>query len=473
MIIGRKKERRLLKEISESNRSEFVAVYGRRRVGKTFLIREVFEYNFAFQHTGKLCGSRTEQLKEFANSLRSSGMENVETPESWSDAFYMLKNFLSSLKEGKKIIFIDELPWMDTPSSKFVNALEHFWNSWATMRKDIVLIVCGSATSWIISNIVMNYGGLHNRLTHQIYIEPFTLYECELYAKARNLGMNRRSILETYMILGGIPFYWDFLRRELSWAQNIDNMFFTKNGEMQREFDALYSSLFRNPEMYVNIITALGTKKCGMTRSEIIDYLGENQGGKLTKILSELEQCDFIRVYNSIGKSKKDSLYQLIDNFTLFYFNFMQHKSNFLKNHWLSQLKKPQYRTWSGLAFERVCFQHVEQIKKALGISGVSCGVYSWIYRPKSSDEKGVQIDMLIDRDDNVINLCEMKFSDSEYSITAAYDSELRRKASVFESVTSTKKAVRTIMITSYGLKRNEWSNDIFNQVVMDDLFEG
>lgn len=472
MIIGRKKERKILLDLLNSDKSEFVAVYGRRRVGKTFLIRETFEYNFAFHHTGKFSESKTEQLYEFAKSLSSAGMKDVETPTNWSDAFSLLARHLASLKNGKKVVFIDELPWLDTPSSKFVSALEHFWNSWATMRKDIVLIVCGSATSWIISNIVMNYGGLHNRLTRQIYIEPFSLHECELYAQMRDLGMNRRNILETYMILGGIPFYWDFLRRELSWAQNIDNMFFTKNAEMKHEFTALYSSLFRNPELYVKIITILGTKKSGMTRSEIIENLGENQGGKLTKVLTELSQCDFIRIYNSIGKAKKDALYQLIDNFTLFYFHFLEHKSNFLKNYWVSQLKKPQYRTWSGLAFERVCFQHIEQIKKALGISGISCGVYSWVYRPKTSDEKGVQIDMLIDRDDNVINLCEMKFSDSEYAITAACDTDLRRKAAVFERVTSTKKAVRTIMVTSYGLTRNQWSNDIYNQVVMDDLFE-
>lgn len=472
MIIGRKKERKILLSLLESHKSEFAAVYGRRRVGKTYLIREAFEYRFAFQHTGLQNQSKNAQIAEFCKSLANAGMKDITQPTNWRDAFSLLEKHLESLPEGKKVVFIDELPWMDTPCAKFISALDHFWNAWATMRKDIVLIVCGSATSWIISNIVMNYGGLHNRLTKHIYVEPFTLHECELYAKARNLGMNRRNIMETYMIIGGIPYYWDYLAKELSWAQNIDSMFFVKNAPLRREFAALYASLFRKPDEYIKIINALGTKKIGMTRSEIISETGIDQGGKLTKMLEELEECDFIRSYNSIGKTKKDSVYQLIDNFTLFYYKFLDGRRNFAKNYWLAMQKKPLFNTWSGLAFERVCLQHTEQIKKALGISGVMCNVYSWVYRAKNPKEKGVQIDLLIDRDDDVINLCEMKYYDSTFTITEDYDSNLRRKSSVFEAQTSTRKAVRTVMITTYGIAHNEWSNNITNQVVMDDLFE-
>jgi hypothetical protein len=472
MLIGRNEEQRLLLSLLESDKSEFVAVYGRRRVGKTYLVREAFNYKFSFQHAGIQDATMKEQLEEFHHSLLLAGVKGSKRPRNWSQAFFMLGQHLAALPDGKKVVFIDELPWLDTPCSKFVTALDHFWNGWASARKDIVLVVCGSATSWIIDNIVMNYGGLHNRLTRQIYIEPFTLHECELYAQSKRLGMNRRNILETYMVMGGIPFYWDFLQKELSWAQNIDRMFFHRNGEMRREFNALYSSLFRHPQAYIDVVTALGTKKAGMTRTEIIEALGENNGGTLTKILSELEECDFIRSYNALGKMKKETVYQLIDNFTLFYFKFMAGKDINDKNYWSSILKQPIYNTWSGLAFERVCFQHIDQIKKALGIAGVVSNVHSWTYHPKNKQETGVQIDMLIDRDDNVINLCEMKFAKDEYEITAAYDAEMRRKTRIFESKTGTRKAVTIVMITSYGLVRNEWANDIQRQVVMDDLFE-
>ncbi|MBQ7632343.1 MAG: ATP-binding protein [Paludibacteraceae bacterium] len=471
-MFGREEEKRVLLSLLESDKSEFVAVYGRRRVGKTFLVRETFNYKFAFQHTGLQDANIKEQLEEFANSLIIAGMKKVKRPKNWSQAFFMLGQHLNTLPEGKKVVFIDELPWLDAPNSKFVSALDHFWNGWATARKDIVLVVCGSATSWIMDKIVMNYGGLHNRLTEQIFLRPFTLHECEQYAQQRNLGMSRRNILETYMILGGIPFYWDMLRKDLSWAQNIDRMFFYPEGKMRNEFEALYRSLFRRPQSYIDVVSALGTKKAGMTRNELIAALGEDNGGTLTKVLKELEQCGFIRSFNSIGKAKKESLYQLIDNFTLFYFKFMADGLINEKDYWTRTISKPIYNAWSGLAFERVCFQHIDQIKRALGISGIISNVYSWVYIPKDKEEKGAQIDMLIDRDDNVINVCEMKFSQGEYELTEKYDLELRNKVGTFQSKTKTRKGVSLVMITSYGLKRNAWANGIQSQITMDDLFQ-
>ena len=472
-MIGREKERKILLDAVQSDESQFIAVYGRRRVGKTYLIRETFEYNFSFQHTGLQNGDKSEQLKAFERSLKSSGMKNVPALSDWFDAFYNLGQFLDSLPDGKKVVFIDELPWLDTPKSKMVNALDHFWNAWATARKDIILVVCGSATSWIISKIVKNYGGLHNRLTRQIYLEPFTLHECELFANANHLGMSRRNILETFMVFGGIPYYWKFLQKGESYAQSIDRLFFSKNGELKNEYNALYASLFKNPQPYIEIVSVLGHKKAGMTRQEIIMELKKNEGGKLSSVLEELEQCDFIRSFQSIGKQKKETVYQLIDNFTLFYFKFIDGQKTNEKNYWSKMMQKNVYAVWSGLAFERICFQHIEQIKKALGISGVISNVYSWTYKSDGDGENGVQIDMLIDRDDNVINLCEIKFSKSEYEITSAYDREIHRKADIFTRKTHTTKGVTIVMITSYGLTKNQWSNDISNEVVLDDLFVG
>ena len=323
MIIGRENEQRLLEELFESDESEFVAVYGRRRVGKTYLIRETFNYRFSFYHTGIQGGNKKQQLAEFAQSLRSAGMKKVGRLKDWFAAFHALEDFLATLPEGRKVVFIDELPWLDTQKSGFVSALGYFWNSWATMHKDILLVVCGSATSWIISKIVMNRGGLHNRLTRQIYVPPFTLYECELYVRSRGFVMTRLQILELYMALGGIPFYWTFLQKQLSAAQNIDYLFFADNAPLRNEFDALYASLFKNSKIHIQVVRALGTKKAGMTRGEIIDNLAIETGGTISQVLKELEQCGFVRVYNSIGKSAKDTIYQLIDNFTLFYFKFI------------------------------------------------------------------------------------------------------------------------------------------------------
>jgi len=472
MLVGRQYEQKLLLEIAQSDKSEFVAVYGRRRVGKTYLIRETFNYNFAFQHTGVQDGDKDVQLSRFAKSLENAGMSKCKKLNDWFDAFDALGEFLKGVTTAKKIIFIDEMPWMDTPKSGFVTALEHFWNGWATMRRDIILIVCGSATSWIVSKIVKNYGGLHNRLTRQIYLKPFTLRECELYATARELKMTREQVLQTYMVLGGVPYYWSFLRRGLSWAQNIDRLFFDENADLKDEFAALYSSLFRNPEPYIQVVTVLGKKKAGMTRGEIAQHIGQDHGGTLSKILKDLEMCSFIRSYNSIGKSKKESLYQLLDNFTLFYFRFVEGNKVKDSQFWSRSLDSTAFNVWSGLAFERVCFQHVEQIKKSLGITGVISSVYSWVYRPKTAEETGTQIDMLIDRADGVINLCEIKYSTGKYEIKKKYAEELRQKVSIFKSKTETKKAVFTVMITTNGLIHNAYAGDIQNEVVAEELFE-
>lgn len=471
MVIGRQNQQQLLLSLLEKEDSQFVAIYGRRRVGKTYLVRETYSTRIAFQHTGLQNVDKKGQLKEFKRSLQNAGMAKVPHISDWFDAFFALGQFLQSRPEGKKVIFIDELPWMDTPKSNLVAALDHFWNGWASARKDIVLVICGSATSWIISKIVKNHGGLHNRLTRQIYLEPFTLHECEQFASINNLGMSRRNILETYMVLGGIPYYWQFMQKEFSPAQNIDRMFFEKTSPLRGEFNALYASLFRNPQPYIDVITALGTKKAGMSRTEIIDATGLNIGGKLTTMLEELEACDFIRSFYALGKQKKDIIYQLIDNFTLFYFKFLAEKRVFGANYWSQMILKPQYNAWSGLAFERVCFQHIEQIKRALGISGIISNIYSWQYRPKDNNESGAQIDMLIDRDDQVINLCEIKFAQAEYELTESYDKSLQNKLATFVTHSGTRKGVTLLMITSFGLKRNQWANNIPIQLTMDDLF--
>ena len=470
-MIGREKEKKILTDLMDSGQSEFVAVYGRRRVGKTFLIRESFGYTFAFQHTGILDAPMKEQLSEFRESLYSAGMKRCSMPRSWSDAFRLLQRWLTTLPEGKKVVFIDELPWMDTPRSNFIRALDHFWNGWATTRRDILLVVCGSATSWIIDNIVMNYGGLHNRLTRQIHLQPFNLRECEQYCQDRKLGFTRKQILEGFMAMGGIPYYWSFMQRGLSLAQNIDRLFFAENGELVHEYDALYASLFRNPTYHIAIVNALAKKKVGMMREELLAALDMNDGEQFVRALKELEQCSFIRRYTYIGRKKKDAVYQLMDNYTLFYFKFIRQNVNGDQHFWTSMQQTPTHDIWAGLAFERVCLQHIEQIKAALGFTAVISTAHSWTYRPGNSDRKGVQIDLLIDRNDGVINLCEMKYAQDEYIIDSAEDERLRNRASTFIRETGTRKAVHLTMITTYGLKRGGYADDIQSEVTMDDLF--
>lgn len=471
MLIGRKKEINLLHEIQNDDSSHFLAIYGRRRVGKTFLIREAFDYRFAFQHAGLSEGGMKGQIFAFVSSLKDAGYELKKQPKNWLEAFEYLKDLIRKSSEKKKIIFIDELSWMDTPKCDLMVALENFWNGFASARKDIVLIVCASATSWMLSKVVHNKGGLYNRLTEQIHLRTFCLGECEEYVKNSGLAFNRNQILQYYMIFGGVPYYWGFLKKGLSLSQNIDRILFEKDAPLRDEFKYLYASVFKKPENYVKIIEALGTKKVGMTREEIINAAKISNSGDLTTKLEELESCGFIRKYYAFGMKKKNAIYQLMDCFTLFYFKFL--KSQPTDEHfWTNQINTPLVNTWMGLAFERVCMEHIEQIKVKLGISGVLTEVNSWYC--KADLDNGVfgsQIDMLIVRKDQVINLCEMKYSQSEYTITEKVDRNIRNKISDLITISGTKYAIYPTIITTYGLVENSYSQEVQSVVTMDDLF--
>jgi AAA+ ATPase superfamily predicted ATPase len=469
-FIGRKEELRILQEISKSGKAEFVAVYGRRRVGKTYLIQQFFENDFAFSVSGIIDGSKDEELFVFTTSLIKAGYVGP-LPKSWLEAFEMLKSTLEQqVNRGRCVIYIDELPCFDTAKSGFVRALGHFWNTWASLRKNVILIVCGSATSWMINNIINNHSGLHNRMTHVIYLRQFNLAETEAYFKAQQIKWPRTMIVEAYMILGGIPYYYSLLNKKESLAQNIDRLYFRKNSELSQEYRRLYASLFRSPESYLNIIEALSRNKRGMTRSELAKALNTSSSGTLTKQLEDLVYCDIIRRYvtKANGKVKtNDAYYQLVDLFTLFHLSFFKKLTT--DDYWEQHLNTPSTNTWQGLAFEHVCMVHISQIRHALGLDRIAVEYYSW--RSRSSTPKA-QVDMIIERADRLINLCEIKYTQGKYTITANEDLKLRNRIVAFVGESKTKSGVIPTWITPFGLAENEYSSQVTYQVTMDDLFQ-
>lgn len=472
MIVGRQKEQSELLGLMDKEESQFCVVYGRRRVGKTYLIRETFHYQFSFQHTGVANGNLRQQLTAFRNSLRNIGVD-CAIPTNWIEAFELLKTVIVNAPAGKKVIFIDELPWMDTSKSNLIGALESFWNGWATARaeKDIILIVCGSATSWITKKLLKNKGGLRGRLTTKIKVEPFTLAECEVYAKASGLIYSRRDILELYMALGGIPYYWSFLKKGLSVAQNMDELFFSEVAQLRDEFEALYHVLFKRPDNYICVIDAMSkNRKAGMTREEILKATRLSDGGTFTNVLEELEQCGFIRRYVSVNKKEKESIFQLIDNYTLFYYHCIKKNAFSDENYWTHTYLSGEHAAWTGLAFERVCLQHVSQIKQSLGISGILTNVCSWS-KKATAEHKGAQIDLLLQRADGITDVCEMKYAKSTFAIDGKYAGELQRKLDVLSSSVKSMSTLHLVMITTQGVSRNEHWSMVQHEVTIDDLF--
>lgn len=474
-IVGREEHIAALERYVAGERSEFIAIYGRRRVGKTFLVKELFEDRFFFRVTGRDNVTTKEQLANFNFALNEQlGIE--ARAENWSDALLLLRRAIEAAgTDDAKIIFIDELPWFDTARSGFVSALEHFWNDWANYRNDVKIITCGSATTWMLNKVINAHGGLHNRATHTMLIEPFTLYEAEAYFKSRGMQYERLEIISAYMAVGGVAYYLSLFEPDMSVAQNINRLCFSRSGELVNEFDRLFKSLFRNTDNYVSIVEALKNKGAGMTRGEILNATHLTNNGNFSNMLAELEQCDFIRSYNPFGKTKKERVYQLIDPFCLFYFKFMRNNLPQLDNYWMAMQSSPAYASWCGHAFEIVCLHHINEIVRALGIDGSINEPCSWVYRPSKAEAeqgaRGAQIDLLIDRSDRCISVCEIKFATGEYEITRDYNSTMQHKLQVFKQVTGTRKTLLPTFITPEGLYNNMYARNMSRQVVGDDLF--
>lgn len=476
ILIGRKNELEILDRLYTSRKSEFLIVYGRRRVGKTFLIDQKFDEQFSFRMSALANATGEQQLGKFQTIFNASvdttlALENP--PKNWLDAFQSIIKCVNADTRSRKVIFFDELPWFDTHGSDFILALEDFWNNWAARRSDILLIGCGSAASWMVNKLILNRGGLHNRITERIALQPFTLKETEAFIQSKGVNFDRYQLLELYMAMGGIPFYLDNVLVNRSVAQNIDRMFFTPGAILNIEYIALYRSLFNHYDKHVMVVEALAEKSKGLTRTELLAATKLSDGGSTSNILDELEHSGFIQRYLPFGKTKRDALYQLIDPYTLFYLTFVKDAKAKGQGAWLAQADSPKWRAWSGYAFEYICAYHIDAIKKRLGISGVYTEISNWRSQSKEMGTQGAQIDLVIDRNDRVINICEIKFATDVFSVTKTYADNLRNKLRAFRSETGTKKTLFLTLITTYGLKHNAHSQQLVNDTLdMSALFE-
>ena len=474
IIIGREKEKDKLDKILQSNQAEFMALYGRRRVGKTFLIRQHLEANIIFDISGTKDGTKVQQLSNFFDEYQVRVKENKEksVPKSWQEAFRLLANYLRELPKNssKYVVFIDEMPWLDTQKSGFVPALEFFWNQHVSKMDNILLIACGSASSWIRQNLIHARGGLYNRITQRMKLQPFNLHETELFLQNYGVQLPHYQILELYMAMGGIPFYLKEIQKGKSSTQLIDDICFSQQGLLFEEYNQLYHSLFKNADHHIAIVEDLAVHPQGMTRSDISTntHLSE---GSLARAIDELIACDFITEFEPIFNKKKDAIFKLTDLYSLFYLKFI--KPNKSKNNkvWESLSKQNTYTAWSGYAFENICMSHINQIKRALGISGVFTKHNSWKFRGNDV-MPGTQIDMLIDRADQIIHLCEAKFTKENFAINNQYADQLRFKKAIFKQATDTKKAVFITLLTTYPAIKNKYYSEIDHEITMSYLFE-
>jgi len=472
-LVGRQAEIEAFAKYEKSGKPEFLAVYGRRRVGKTFLIKQYFGDSICFSASGSYGDDMEVQLEHFANELTLRTGKKTEPLKDWTEAFWQLEQYIRSMPKRKKrkVIFLDELPWFDTQKAGFIRALDYFWNHFLSERDDCMLVVCGSATSWMVNNLINDRGGLHNRITHEMHLSPFTLKEVELFLKEAGFKWPRIVVLQTYMILGGVPYYLDMLDKSETFQANIDRLMFAENAPLRTEFKRLYDSLFGRSAKYRDVISALSQSKQGLTRKEIAEKLDTSSGGKLSEILEDLVNCDFIRYYNVRNKTinTTSGIYQLTDFFTIFHFEFITMRTT-QTDYWTKMAKSQKISNWQGLAFERVCMAHIDQIKRALRIDAIYTEYFSW--RSKDAEQKA-QIDMIIERADNMTNVCEMKYdSQKDYALTAREETKLRNRMAAYKEETGTRNGILLTLVTTFGLKQNVHSSIVDNVITLDQLFD-
>lgn len=474
-IIGRKEEQAILQKALQSPEAEMVAVLGRRRVGKTFLVNAVYQKNLIFELTGAQNGTAQQHLQNFADQLENfrRPFVAVKRPANWQAAFKLLRDHLETrLGEGpgKQVVFFDELPWLAGQKSGFLDAFGYFWNSWAS-RQPLVVVICGSAASWMIQRVVNDRGGLHNRITRRIHLEPFTLAETEAFLKSRDAIFDRYQLVQIYMAMGGIPHYLKEIEGGESAMQNIDRICFSKQGILGDEFERLYPSLFAEADNHIAVIRALSENKQGMTRNSVAETARLPNGGGLTKVLEELTQSGFVAEYFPFGKKKKEKIYRLADEYSLFFLQFIEKNRYQGGNPWLLLSQTPAYKSWAGYAFEGICLKHLEKIKHALGISGVY-SLASSFRKKGTADDEGVQIDFVLDRNDHIINLFEIKFHNQPFILSKEYADKLQRVLWAFQADSKTRKQVTWVFISTFGLVSNQHSVGLVSRVLtLDDLF--
>ncbi len=470
-ISGRLEEMATFDSILNSPKAELVAVYGRRRVGKTFLIRQFFKETMCFEFSGTINTVAEKQLYNFAQALgKYSGKDFApRAPAHWQEAFVLLTQYVEKLRsKKKKVIFFDELPWLDTMHSGFLAAFDYFWNSWCTKRTDIVVVICGSAASWMINKVINNKGGLHNRITREMKLLPFTLAETQEFFTTKKIKLDQYQIAQIYMAMGGVPLYLEAVEPGKSAMQNIDNICFSKKGLLRNEFDKLYAALYNNATVHISIIKALGSKQMGLLRGEIVKLAKLKSGGYLTEVLTELEESGFISSYIPLNKKSKDRIYRLTDEYSLFYLKFIETAKSFKAGTWATISNSQSYISWSGYAFENLCLKHIQNIKNSLGIGALYSEQSAWYNKKEKA-----QIDLVIQRADRCINLCEMKFTGTSYELTAKYAAALQHKVMAYKAASNTRSTLFTTLVTTFGLKQNEHSiNHIDNVVLLKDLFE-
>lgn len=475
-LIGRKKEIQELEKAYRSGQFEFIALYGRRRVGKTYLVSQVFEDRISFRHAASPNDEERQdekgllkmQLEVFYGSLLAQGLKESKKPNSWVEAFLLLIRLFEGKDPAERwVIFLDEFPWMDTKRSNFIEAFSWFLNFWAANQKNLMIIAAGSSTSWMLNNLIHSTGGLYNRVTNPIRLSPFRLQETEQFFREKGFDLSRYSIARIQMAFGGIPYYLNFLDRGEGLSRFVDRMLFEKGAKLGLEYDTLFRSSFEKGDLARKIAEYLGKRSSGYTRKEIVEGLKISDGKAVKDALDALQEGDFVLEYVPYKEAQNKKRYRLIDPFCIFYLHFVAGKRS-LDPSFFADSVEPN--SWIGAAFENLCAAHLEQIKRALVISKLSSIEFSLVF-PKEEDKKGAQVDLVLVRKDRIVNLCEMKFYGKPYVQTEKEHHSLTNRVARLKETLPATYSIAPVLITVFEPSSGGYPDDYVQVLTLDDLF--
>jgi hypothetical protein len=467
MFVGRKNELRMLNDAYRSGKDELVVLYGRRRIGKSSLVKRFAEKKKAYYEFEALEGETTPgQINHFLQQLK----KQIDDPildsvrfANWEQVFtYLTEKVINRKSKVKKILFLDELPWMAAGRIRLVSLLKYYWdNHWKS--KHVMLILCGSVASFMVKK-VLHSNALYGRTTIEILLKGFSPEEAaRLLSKKRS----REETLNYQLVFGGVPKYLEQINTSQSFNKNMNTLCFSPHGIMLKEVERIFYSQFREPRTYLKIINLL--KNGIFSLSEISSKTKIPSGGGLKQYLKNLERAEMIRSYIPFDRSgnSKFKKYTLADEFLVFFFKYMGPNLRVIKEsssrRLFETLTQNSFDSWLGFAFERFCLKHAGLLALVMDFADDILLASPYF---KKNDER-FQIDLLYQRADRVITVCEIKHQNIKIGTNII--PEMQRKCALLKVPRGY--ALEKALISLYGPDNSLKDTGYFHHfVTLDDI---
>jgi AAA+ ATPase superfamily predicted ATPase len=405
-FIGRKVEIAQLTALIDLPRPSIAVIYGRRRVGKSELIRHVTQGKNVLSFEGLEGQPKHKQIKNFLFQLSAQSNIREKNISDWPDALILLRTLT---QDGQWIIILDEFQWMANYQNELVSVIKMIWEKYLSQNPDLTLILCGSIASFMKSKVLKS-SALYGRTDYELNLHELNLSEISEFFP----GKGSDEVIDTAMLVGGIPKYLELISEYPSLYDALEPLAFSQDGFFKTEYDRLFASHFGKKPIFMKIIQTLATNPYGLTTGKLAKEMQVASGGTLCHQLDDLESAGFLHSIIPFDKPEGSKLrkYILMDAYVRFYHSIIRgsmKETTPPNTQFHAIMSSPRYAAWAGMAFEFLCMRHHKEISRILGFHGIPYTAGPFFQR-KTLDTPGVQIDLLFERSDKILVLCEMKY---------------------------------------------------------------